>query len=110
MYMDKNRNTRIEEILNSLDNTQRAEAPDFFYTRLKARMESELLAKPRKSVFFRPAYILGALFLVLAVNAAVILKGNTSNNIETASSDTDVMQSIASEYRINMNLTYEINQ
>lgn len=108
--MNKDRNTRIEEILNSLDNTQRAAAPDFFYTRLKARMESELLIKPRKPVFLRPAYILGALFLVLAVNAAVILKGNTPNTIETVSSDTDVIQSIAAEYRINTSLTYEINQ
>ncbi len=108
--MNKDRNTRIEEILNSLDNTQRAAAPDFFYTRLKARMESELLTKSRKPVFLRPAYILGALFLVLAVNAAVILKGNTPNTIETVSSDTDVIQSIAAEYRINTSLTYEINQ
>ena len=108
--MNKDKNTRIEEILNSLDNTHRASAPDFFYTRLKARMESELLAKSRKPIFLRPVYILGVLLLVLSVNAAVILKGNTSNNIETASSDTEVMQSIAAEYRINTNLTYEINQ
>jgi hypothetical protein len=107
--MNKDQPPRIEDILGSLAQTPRAAAPDFFYTRLKARMESALVAKPRKSVFLRPVYILGALLLVLAVNAAVILKGNTSN-IETASSDADIMQSIASEYRINTNLTYEINQ
>ena len=39
--MDNNRNKKIEDILGSLDTNQRAPAPDFFYTRLKARMEGK---------------------------------------------------------------------
>ena len=35
-----NKQDKIEQILQSLDANQRASAPDFFYTRLKARMES----------------------------------------------------------------------
>jgi len=105
--MENNRNNRIDEVLSSLDNVQRATAPDFFYTRLKARMEKELVAEPRKSWALRPIYILGVLLVVLAVNAAIIFKGSSS---ETSPSDTETMQSIASEYRINSNLTYEINE
>lgn len=106
--MENNRNNRIDEVLNSLDNVQRATAPDFFYTRLKARMEKELVAQSRKkSWVLRPVYILGVLLVVLAVNAAIIFKGSSS---ETSPSDTETMQSIASEYRINSNLTYEINE
>lgn len=104
--MENNRNNRIDEVLGSLDNVQRATAPDFFYTRLKARMEKELVAEPRKLWALRPVYILGVLLVVLAVNAAIIFKGSS----ETAPSDTETMQSIASEYRINSNLTYEINE
>lgn len=105
--MENNRNNRIDEVLGSLDNVQRAKAPDFFYTRLKARMEKELVAEPRKSWVLRPVYILGVLLVVLAVNAAIIFKGSST---ETSPSDTETMQSIASEYRINSNLTYEINE
>ena len=101
--MENNRNNRIDEVLGSLDNVQRAAAPDFFYT----RMEKELVAEPRKSWALRPVYILGVLLVVLAVNAAIIFKGSSS---ETSPSDTETMQSIASEYRINSNLTYEINE
>lgn len=107
MYMEKERNKRIDEIMGSLDNVQRATVPDFFYTRLKARMESELVAEPRSSGVFRPLYIFGVLVVVLAINAAVIFKGSAS---ETSVPDSDTMQSIAAEYKINSNLTYEINQ
>lgn len=104
----KKETNNIEEIMSSLDNIQRATTPDFFYTRLKARMENELVATPRKSWALRPVYILGVLLVVLAVNAAVLFKGSPSSEITT--SDSEIMQSIASEYRINSNLTYEINQ
>lgn len=105
--MENKRNNQIEEIIGSLDNVKRATAPDFFYTRLKARMENELVTKPRRSWILQPVYILGVLLVVLAVNAAVLLKGSST---DTTIPETDTMQSIASEYSINSNLTYEINQ
>jgi hypothetical protein len=106
--MSIEKNKKIEEILGSLDGVNRAPAPDFFYTRLKARMEKEFLPVSRPVQKLRPAYAFIALFLILFVNAAVILKNNmtsTDNN-----SDTDISQSIAAEYKINSNLTYDINQ
>lgn len=107
--MNTAQNKKMEDILSSLDNTARATAPEFFYTRLKARMEKELTTKPAKPWVLRPAFAFAALILVLIINAVVIFKGNKTDN--TASTDnTDVTQSIASEYRINSNLTYEINQ
>lgn len=108
MYMKNERNKQIDEIMDSLDNIQKATAPDFFYTRLKARMEQEIISVPQQSWSLRPVYILGVLLVVIAINAAVIFKG--SSTTETSISDTETMQSIASEYRINSNLTYEINQ
>lgn len=106
--MNNEQNKSIEDILGSLDNTGRATAPDFFYTRLKARMEKELVTGSKKSLILRPAIAFAALFLVLIINAAVIFSSNKTE--ATASGDTDVTQSIAAEYRINSNLTYEINQ
>ncbi|HQU56774.1 MAG: hypothetical protein R2796_06775 [Chitinophagaceae bacterium] len=101
----ENKKDHIEEILGSLDNVQRATAPDFFYTRLKARMEKGLEEPVQKSWTLRPAFILVTLLLVLALNAFVIFKGNAS----LSSSDNDTMQSIASDYSLNSSITYEIN-
>lgn len=105
--MKSEKNKQIDEIIGSLDNIQKAAAPNYFYTRLQARMENELLSKRPKSLVLRPAYILSVLLLVLVINAVAILKGSST---ESATADSDTMQSIAAEYKINSNLTYEINQ
>jgi len=106
--MNIEKNSKIEEILGSLDHIERAAAPDFFYTRLKARMEKGLADNSSKHWVLRPVYAVAALLVVLAINAAVILNG--SKAAETSTTETEVSQSIASEYSINSNLTYEINQ
>ena len=106
MHTDKNK--KIEEILSSLDGIKKASAPDFFYTRLNARMENELVKVSGKPRVWRPVYAFAALFLILAINTIVILSSNQAKNVND--SDTEVMQSIAAEYNINTNLTYEINQ
>jgi hypothetical protein len=98
--MENKGNNRIEEILGSLDGLSRASAPNFFYTRLRARMEKKENS-PQRSWVLRPAYSFAALILILLINAAVILKTNTSD--ENSFSETDTTLSIASEYSINDN-------
>jgi hypothetical protein len=99
-----NINKKIEDILSSLDGSQRALAPDFFYTRLKARMEKGLI--PQRSRVLRPAYVLGLLILILGINAAVLLKGEEASNV----ADTETSQSIAAEYSLNdNNVLYDLN-
>jgi hypothetical protein len=105
-----NEKNRIEQILNSLDGNQRAEVPDFFYTRLKVKMERELGQENRKNKawILRPAYALTTLVIVLAINIAVILKGEqtTDNN---NNSDAETAQSIAAEYSLNdNNIMYDL--
>jgi hypothetical protein len=103
--MNPGKNKKIEEILGSLDGIQKAAAPDFFYTRLKAKMENRLATKEPRALLLRPIYITVTLLVVLLMNALVFL--NSSSDNETVISDE---QSIAAEYNINTNLTYEINQ
>lgn len=107
--MENKRNNNIEDILNSLDGSQRATVPDFFYTRLKARMEKELVAKPKRSWMLRPVYAVAGLFLILAFNAVVFL--NNNKNETTVVDDTDIaQQSIAAEYMTDMTYVYDLNQ
>jgi hypothetical protein len=110
--MKPDRNKKIEEILESLDNCQRATVPDFFYTRLKAKMENAEPVVSRKPLILKPVFAVTALALVLILNAFVIFQRNNMNAAEsTAITDTDVLQSMAVEYRLNDNsaIPYDIN-
>jgi hypothetical protein len=113
--MNNERNKKIEQILASLDGSPKAEMPPFFYTRLKARMlsgeEGKASALPQRSWLLRPAFALGTLVAVLAINAFVIFQ--KSDTTETSSStDSETIQAIAAEYSLNDNSTvlFEINQ
>ncbi len=113
--MNNNRNKKIEEILGSLDGVQKATVPDFFYTRLKAKMEKGLEPATKKHWVLRPAFAITALVMVLVVNAFVIFRGDatskTKNNIASGT-ESEILQSIASEYRLNDNNSsvYDLTQ
>jgi len=97
-----NKQDKIEQILQSLDVNQRVSAPDFFYTRLKARMERESNDdKKVRAWILRPAYALSVLVMVVVINAFVILKSEDTRDIST--NDTETAQSIAAEYSLNDN-------
>jgi len=116
--MDNQRNNRIEGALSSLDGSKRAAAPDFFYTRLRARMlarheggERGLTKNKSREWMLRPVYIVSALLLVLAINVFVFLKGDNETTTATADNNESVQQSIAAEYSLNdINSVYDLNQ
>lgn len=115
--MNNEKNNKIEDILNSLDNCERATVPDFFYTRLKAKMTAhagEEKVMRSRPLILRPVFALTALVAVLIINAFVIFQNNNINdtNDNTALSDTENLQSIAAEYSLNENNTilFDINQ
>jgi len=97
--MNNRNEQKIDEILSSLDGVKRAEAPAFFYTRLKAKMEK---ASPETSRpwLFRPVFALAALLIVLLINAAVILKKDNTA-APNADTENESFQSIAAEYNLN---------
>lgn len=69
-------NKKIEDVLESLGGIRRAKAPDFFYTRLKARMdgEMELAGGPIGRLLTRPALALSLAVIILVMNIAVIMQ------------------------------------
>ncbi|MES2517088.1 MAG: hypothetical protein V4585_03205 [Bacteroidota bacterium] len=61
--------TKIEQTINALEGIQSAEPKAYFYTRLHARMERELLTT--KTVLgwqFKPIYALSAVAVILIIN------------------------------------------
>ena len=105
-----NRNT--EDILNSLDGMKRVSAPDFFYTRLKARMEKRQ-EKPAPTGWWvlKPVYAVAVIALVIVVNLAVVFIKSETQSPGTLAADTDSYQSIAADYNLADNSSfYELNQ
>lgn len=108
--MNNEQNKKLEDILGSLDGFQKAVAPDFFYTRLKARMEKGFEPVGSKSWILRPVYAIAALIVVIVINAAVIFDGQNNTSEDTVA-DTDTFQSVAAEYALNDNSAnlYDLN-
>lgn len=106
--MEKNHFKKAEEIINSIDDIQQASVPDFFYTRLKARMEKEMPVSVNRKRKLQPVLIISGLVALLLANAMILFKnegssiGNTGNN--------DNQQIVATEYHINDILTEDLNQ
>lgn len=95
-------------MLSSLDGSKRATAPDFFYTRLRARLERELTKNVKRDWILKPVYIVTTLLLVISINVFVFLKGD--NETTTADNNESVQQSIAAEYSLNdNNSVYDLN-
>ncbi|MBS1759015.1 MAG: hypothetical protein JST23_02735 [Bacteroidetes bacterium] len=107
-------NKKLEEILNSLDGVQKTSAPDFFYTRLKARMErgTERLTQKR-SWYLQPIYIAAILLFVIAANAFVYMNSKRSTQENTAKVDHNEMiqLTVASDFNQSDNsFTYFLSQ
>jgi hypothetical protein len=114
--MDTRKNIPAEELLNSLDGCQRATVSPYFYTRLKAKMQSlqdREMPMTKSSWIVRPAYAFSLIIIVLLINAVVIFRGNgdTQSSNQGSYSEIDNLQSMASEYSLadNNNL-YFTNQ
>ena len=91
--MDTNQRIKeeVEQSLSSIDNLARAKAPDFFYSRLQARMEEELL--PENSRFawitnLRVSMAVLGLFMVLNAGTLFLLTQN-DNQAEVAEANID---------------------
>jgi hypothetical protein len=74
--------------------------------------ESELTPKiSNRNRVLRPVYIVAALFLVLAINLFVLLRGQDETTTTTVDNNESIQQSIAAEYSLNdMNTVYDLNQ
>ena len=100
---------KVLSIMESLGGIQPAVAPDFFYTRLKGKMQP---AEPKKTFFLlRPAFITAALAVLLIANVVSLLQ--TGNKIPKQDAPVAVdnkpatIESFASAYNINTESVYE---
>ncbi len=100
--MNKNINEEIRKTLAVIDNLKQAEMPDFFYTRLKARMEHQLLTKPKLAWVFKPVFAVPTLALVVLLNVITVSQLVQNNKNLTTE------QSLAIEYNLDSTYGMEI--
>lgn len=90
MKQGKYDETTIEQILQSLDTAQRANVPDFFYTRLRARMmDVQATSFP---IMRKPVLVIGALVLMLCMNIFVLLRGVEHPVAQQSGADNETTQ------------------
>lgn len=106
--MKKNHLLKTEEIINSIDGIRHAPAPDFFYTRVKARMEKEIPVMNFRNRKLLPALLISGLVALLLINALIFFKDDESGIMSTGKNET--MQIVVNEYHFNDVLAEELNQ
>ena len=100
--------SRIESIMESLGGMQPAVAPNFFYTRLKGKMQP---AEYKKTFFLlRPVFITTTLAVLLIANVISLLQTDTKipkQGVTAVSSKPATIESFASAYSMNTESVYE---
>jgi hypothetical protein len=94
--MKNNSTPLVDEHLQSLTGMQEAATDDFFYTRLKGRMQK---AEPRQgwSLPLRPVWVISSLVLLLAVNG-FMLSQQVKTKATTTGTPSSSLQSFAESY------------
>ena len=102
-------NMRTERILNSLDALEKATAPNFFYTRLRGKMQREMEPVKKPSFLLRPAFITAVLSIFLIVNVFSLFEiGKTpKQNATTQPVNPATIESFATAYNMNTESVYE---
>lgn len=102
--MEKKKTILVDEHLQAFTGMQEAGTDDFFFTRLKARMERE-----RPAAGFRfplhPAWILGSLVLFLAINSFMLLQEFKTNK-KNDTADLSSLQRFAASYDQSLSTSY----
>ena len=100
----KNNNTPlVDEYLQSLDGWQEAETDEFFYTRLRARMENG--NEPGWKLPIRPVWVISVLIFLLGINSFMLTK-EFKGKQETDKKESSSIQSFAEAYDQTIHSSY----
>jgi hypothetical protein len=98
---------KVLSIMESLGGIQPAVAPDFFYTRLKGKMQP---AEGKKTIFIlRPAFITATLAVLFIVNVISLLQTDKTPKPDSTVvySKPATIESFAAAYNMNTATVYE---
>ena len=92
---------QIESIMESVGGMQPAAAPDFFYTRLRAKMET--VPEEKRTFLLRPAFVTAVLSVFLIVNVFSLLSINKEpkQHFSEQTNKPATIESFAKVYNLN---------
>jgi hypothetical protein len=93
--------SKVQSIMESLGGMQPAAAPDYFYTRLKGRMQRE---EDKKTIFI-PATL--SLFLIVNIFSLISIRKTTPEPVSVHYNKPATIESFATAYNMNTGLVYE---
>lgn len=85
----------VDEYLQSLQGLQATGTDDFFYTRLRARMDKRI-SNQSWALPFKPALLIGTLSILLILNGLIL--ASQFNNKKTNSAEKSSIQKFAESY------------
>jgi hypothetical protein len=93
----------LDEHLPILNEMVEVGTDDFFYTRLKARLEKEA-GGSEWSFPVKPAWLIATLFILLALNCFTLIRQHNSKDLQ---SETSSIQSFAASYDQTINTSIQ---
>jgi hypothetical protein len=93
----------LDEHLPILNEMVEVGTDDFFYTRLKARLEKEA-GDAQWNFPVKPAWLIATLFILLAVNCFTLIKQSNSTDMQN---ETSSIQSFAASYDQTINTSIQ---
>jgi hypothetical protein len=88
----------VDDTLSSLDDTQRAEANPYLYTRIEQRLKNRYAAAPSYQKKLMPVLAI-ALVLFISINVVSLFKVNTTDTSASKKSASGI-ENFANEYNL----------
>lgn len=104
MSREKENTPLVDEHLKAMQGMQEAGTDDFFYTRLKARMEKENGIQ-KWNFPLKPVWIVGALSILLAVNGFMLAQQFKTKETKTAVTNSS-LENFAESYDQTISSSY----
>lgn len=107
--MEKRDQNRVNRILESADGLQKAHAPEYFYTRLNARMQNEWEGRRKPFILLRPAFVMTAMFIVILANlvSLSLIDNKTVQQKDLSKGKSATIESFAAAYNLESSNVYE---
>jgi hypothetical protein len=97
----------FDDIINSINQIQRADAPNFFVTRAQARLDKYLEPSKTWMPVQRPAWIIASLSLLFMVNLYLVNASKTKQNYSQKSYNNE--EKSINDFAINYDLNTSTN-
>lgn len=89
-----------ERILQSIDGIKKIPAPDFFYMRLRARMEKGLNNEKPVFILLHPSLLAASITFIIIINSLVLINQHHAPAISNPGKNDATIESFENDYNL----------